>query len=357
MANERIISERVVSQRVIGNANPIARKFRNLKGSIGGLCIAPVLLILAFGLLFYSEKFERKSKIVESLSLEQATEAVDASGMHKVTGKANVTTPAKAPEVGNALYFNATYQEYKEVEKTEEETVTEIENGQEVEKTIERTKLVDEWTDTQSENGWAEFNVGGITIKPSGAQLEWNLTTEEYRYSTISNTYEELKAGTSITPVIGDKRLLVRYMPTDIDLLIVGEISQRSISGGDVFILSNKSDSQLISDMKTSETTMYWVLKFIVWLLLTIGIMSILGPILSVLDFIPIAGKAASCAASIFAAIISIGIVIAGSLIIKFWWLCLGLAAVGVVGLISLFLVIVLKKGGKKDMSDQEEKK
>lgn len=353
MANERIISERVVSQRVVGSANPIARKFRNLKGSIGGLCIAPVLLVLAFGILFYSEKFQRSSKIVEELELKQATEVVNESGMKKVTGKAAVTTPAKAPEVGNVLYYNAKYQEYKEVEKTETETVTEIENGQEIEKTIERVKLVEEWTDTDSSSGWAEFNVGGITIKPSGAKLEWSLARKEYRYVSKFGIYDELKAGDSVTPIIGDKRLLVNYMPSDTDILVVGELSQKIISGGEVFIISNKTDAELLSDLKTSETTMYWVLKFIVWLLLTIGIMSVLGPILSVLDFIPIAGKAASCVASMFAAVVAVGIVIAGSLIIKFWWLCLGLAAVGVVGLISLFLIVVLKKGSKKEEKAQ----
>jgi len=293
MSKERIISERVVSQRVVGSANPIARKFRNLKGSFGGLCIAPILMIIALGLLFYSEKFQRSSKVVESLSLEQATEAVNESGMHKVTGKASVTTPAKAPQVGNVLYFNANYQEYKEVEKTESETVTEIENGQEVEKTIERVKLVEEWTNTESQSDWAEFNIGGITIEPSGAKLEWNLSSKEYRYSSERAVYELLKTGTTLTPEIGDKRLMVNFMPTDIEFIVVGEISGKTISGGEVFIISDKTDAQLLSDLKTSETTMYWVLKFVVWLLLTFGILSVLSPILSILDFIPIAGKAA----------------------------------------------------------------
>ncbi|MDD3647908.1 MAG: hypothetical protein PHS44_05425 [Candidatus Dojkabacteria bacterium] len=177
---ERVISERVVSSKVIGSANPIAKKFRNLKGSFGGICIAPFLIVLAFGILFYSEKFKKNSEVVEALSLETATEVTADSGMHKMKGTPVVENAVKAPEIGDVLYYSYKEQTYEEVEKTEQETITTIENGQEVEKTIERVKIVEEWVNKESKSEWAGFKLGSYTVNPSGADLELKTQKKEY---------------------------------------------------------------------------------------------------------------------------------------------------------------------------------
>ncbi|MBU0976203.1 MAG: TMEM43 family protein [Patescibacteria group bacterium] len=416
---EKILSERVVSRKVIGSANPIAKKFRSFKGSFGGICIAPILIIIAFGILFYSEKFKKNSEVVEQLTLETATEVTADSGMHKIKGTPVVDTPIKAPEVGDVLYYSYKEQKYEEVEKTEEETITTIENGQEVEETIERVKLVDEWVDKESKSEWAGFKLGNYTISPNGADLELKLQKKEYMiegvaqkdYKSICESaggtwlaqYNECEgigkticgsndgeykmcespcrhnpvmenctdvcvevctivnpgeyvdiSGKNITPDIGDYRLVVEYLPLETEMLVIGEISGTTVSGGDTFIVSNKSDTELLSDLKGEETAMYWIMKGVVWLMLTFGFLMILGPILSLLDFIPVAGKAASCVASIIAAIVSAGIVIAGTLIIKYWFLCIALAVIGVVGLVVLLVVLMTRKKGDKV---EEEKK
>ncbi|MBN2016046.1 hypothetical protein JW766_04405 [Candidatus Dojkabacteria bacterium] len=347
---ERVISERVVSRRVVGSANPILKKFRNFKGSITGVCVAPILMIIALGLLFYSEKFERSSITVESLSLEKATEVTADSGMHKMQGKVEVTAPAEAPEMGDVLYYTYKKQQYEEVEETETETVTKVENGQEIEEQVERVKLVEKWVDKESESNWGEFKLGKYTIKPSGANLRLDLNKKEY--TEDFGMYEEVPAGRTVEPDIGDRRLVVEYLDLDTELLVVGEISGSTVSGGEVFIITTKGDSELLSDMKGEETAMYWIMKGGSWLLLTLGMLMILGPILSLLDFIPIAGQAANCAASIVAGIIAAVIVLMGTIIIKFWYVCIALAVLGVVGLVALLVFLVAKKGGK-----EEEKK
>jgi hypothetical protein len=162
----------------------------------------------------------------------------------------------------------------------------------------------------------------------------------------------------SSTPELGDYRIVVNYLALDTELLVIGEISGSTISGGETFIVSNKSDADLVGDLKTAETTMYWVMKGGAWLLLTFGLLMMIGPILSLLDFIPIAGQAANCVASIVAAIIAAGIVLAATLIIKFWYICIALAVLGVIGLVVLLVVLMAKKGDKKeDKPAKEEKK
>ncbi len=342
---ERVVSETIKSKRVIGSANPIARKFRSLKSSIGGVCIAPILIIIAFGLLFYSEKFKKSSKVVEELALEEASEVTADSGMHKITGEPKVekeATTSVVSDLGGVLYYTYKKEEYKEVEEVEKFQTTTVENGQDVEVEGERTKMVEKWTEIESQTEWGDFSLGNYVVKTNGANLKFDLEKNEY-WKEDTN-FQKLASGKSKTPQIGDQRIVIQYLPVDEKLLVVGEISGDTISKGEVFIISNKSDSELLSELKGEETIMYWALKGGSWLLLTIGFLSILGPVLSLLDFIPIAGQAANCAASVVGAILAAIIVLLGTLIIKFWYLCLVGLVVGVVGLI----VTVVKLAGKK---------
>ncbi len=350
---EKVISERVVSRKVVGKANPIARKFRNLKGSFGGVCIAPVIVIIALGLLYYGEKFQKQSKVVEELKLEDASEVKADSGMHKMRGKPTVVEAVEVLEIGEVLYYSYQRQQYQEVEETEHETVEYVEDGEDVEEEIERTKLVEKWVDMESKSEWSEFKLGEYNVNTSGADLKFNLAEKEYREE--NDEYFELSSSQSITPEVGDYRITVSYLPIDTQLLIVGEISSNTIKKGEMLIISDKTDSDLISSLKSSETALYWTIKGVAWILLTIGFLMILNPILSLADFIPIAGKAVSCVASIAAGIISLGIIVAITFIIKFWWVLLILTGVGVVVLIVI-LVMLMKKHKDKKEDKVEEK-
>lgn len=351
---ERIVSERVVSSRVIGSSNPILKRFGRLKGSIGGLCAAPVLVIIGFLVLFGGERLTKKSEVVEELSLEQAIEVTADSGTHKLAGVPTIEEAAKAPEFGNTLYYNYRLEEYREVEEVETETVTRVENGKEIEDTIERTKIVEKWVEEESRSEWATFKLGTYTIKPSGAKMEFDYMTKTYYEDYFEFT--ELDSGRTITPELGDRRIVIDYLAVDEDLIVVGDISGNTISGGDTFIISNKNDEELITELKSEENMIYWAMKVGAWFLFTIGIMSLLGPILSIIDFIPLVGKSASCAASIVAGLISLGIVLAGTIIIKYWLICLVLLVFGVFGLAALLAYLVASKsdGKKKEKEDKK---
>lgn len=354
---EKIISERVISRKVIGSANPIAKKFRNLKGSFGGICIAPFLLIIALGIIYYGETFKKHSRVVENLTLESAEEVSSgASGLHKISGKpkdvSELISPYVGDEIGKVLYYSYAVQEYQEVEETEYETVTRIENGQEIEEEVERVKLVEKWVDEETSSKWAEFKLGNFSIEPSSANKELKFQSKEY--------YEDFEGFIDVTskninPEIGDYRITLSYLQIDIELIVIGEISGSSISGGETFIISNKSDSELLSDLKSGETTTYWVMKAGSWFMLTMGFMMLLSPVLSLLDFIPIAGKAASCAASVVGAIFAFIIVVTATIIIKFWWAFLILAVLGIIGVIVLIVMLAAKKNDKKGTDSEED--
>lgn len=367
--NERIISERVVGKKVIGSANPIARKFRALKSSFGGVIMAPILVIIAIGLLWYGESFKKSSAVVESLNLETANEvSSDASGMHKISGVPSEVEDITVPNTDIAgdfeglLYYSFTLQAFEEVEETETKTETVVEEGKDVEVEKEVVKLVQKWVDKETKSDWASFKLGSITVVADSASKKVNTKSAEYSEKLVTEgdqfVYKYVsKDGVTTDPAIDDKRIQVRYLSDDQDMIVIGEISNGEITGGETFIVSNMSDSQLFENLKNTEMTIYWVLKFVVWVLLTIGIMSLLGPVLSLLDFIPIAGKAASCAASVVAGVISFLVVLFATLIIKFWWLFLILLVLGVVGLIILIVMLVMKSSGGDEDEKKEEKK
>lgn len=140
---EKIIDQKVVKREDKGSAGYLGKKYRGLKDALGAMCMAPVLIVIAVGLLFYSEGFHKSSEIIGQLELKQASEVVNMTGLYKAQGMVNVDSPALAPEVGGVLYYTYVVEEYREVEETEQETQIVVEDGREIEETVETTKLVE----------------------------------------------------------------------------------------------------------------------------------------------------------------------------------------------------------------------
>jgi hypothetical protein len=129
----------------------------------------------------------------------------------------------------------------------------------------------------------------------------------------------------------------------------VGEIDHNKVSGGDEFIIANKSAESLISSLKSDETFWYWFMKFIIWLLLMIGFTSIVGPIIALVDFIPLVGSAARTIAGLISAVLALVILVIATLVIKFWWLLLIMIVLGMAVLLVLLVYLWKKVGGKKE--------
>ena len=351
MPNERIISQRVVSQKVIGSANPIAKGIRNIKSSIGGICIGPVLVIVAIGMLFVSERLDKKSAVVKQLSLEPASEASGKTGMHKIEGSAVLTTEIIPPEITDkVLYYSYSKERYEQVEKVERETVTQNIGGDEVEQVVETTKLVDEWVSKESSEEWARFKLAEIEITPNNAKSIVDYQRAEYWFDNQTYSYKLLTSGTTRNPVIGDERKVITYISVDGTFIVIGEISNNKISGGDPFIVSNKSDADILSSLRTEENVTYLGFKIGSWLFLTLGLMLVIGPILALADFIPVAGKMANCLALIIASIVSAAIVLLITMLIKLWWLCLGLLIVGLIAAVVMIVMLLAKKSKKEEI-------
>ena len=350
--NEKIVEQKVVSRKDVGSANYFAKKYRGLKDAMGAMCMAPVLIIIAAVLLFYGEGFHKSSEVVGQLQLQTPEQVAGESGLVMISDKVNIIEPAEAPEVGEVLYYSFVEEEYQEVEETENEVKTVEENGRMIEETVETTKMVDKWVQKDKGDGvWADFSLGDIAIDPKGAKLVMDYKEKQYKLDEY-DMWEESKVS---SPQIGDVRMVVTYLDIDQNLVVVGELMNGKISGGDEFIISNRSADGLISSLKSEETFWYWFIKFIIWLLFTIGFTSILAPILALLDFIPLVGDAARNVAGFVAAVLSLLIVVVATILIKLWWLLLILIVLGAGGLMALLAWILISRKGKSE--DQGEKK
>ncbi|MFA4931149.1 MAG: TMEM43 family protein [Patescibacteria group bacterium] len=345
---EEIIEKKVVKSVDKGSSNYLAKKYRGVKSAVGAACTAPILIIIAVVLLFYSEGFNKSSELVGQLSLRTPSEVAGQSGIVKVGDKVTVVSPVVAPEVGEVLYYSSAEQEYQQVEEKEYDTETVDREGREVEETVETTKLVDKWVDTRTTDPvWGEFTLGEIKIDPAAATLKMDYSRAEY-WTDEFGDWVKLAQGETRTPELGDERLVVTYLDTEQNLIVVGELNNDKISGGSQYIITNKSDSDLMKTLKTEENFWYWFLKVIIWLLLVIGLTSIIGPLLALLDFIPLVGDAARNVAGLIAAVIAFLMVLIGSLLIKFWWLFLILLVLIVGGMIAVVLYILNKKKDDK---------
>ena len=305
----RVISERVVSEKVLGSSSGMARFGRKVKGQIagrlGGIGIGLLLILISFFVVWYSVKFDKSAALVASLPLLSVEQAADSTGLIKVSGQIT-SAPIKTPkEDKEAIYYHFTREELEMVTRTETEKQVITRDGQDIEQTIEREVEKPEWVSKIDEERWAEIVLGEkITVSPEKAKKMLDLRNV---YSLQEETVREK---------------IEALLPTE-QLLVVGDIANGRINGGDPFIITNKSNQDLISFLESSEKSTWWILKLATLLLFGFGLYLLLGPFLLVLDAIPVLGKIGKGGLLIVCLIIGLIFTVLSSLIIAFWYIIL----------------------------------
>lgn len=358
--------KKLVSTKVIGSANPIARKMRDIKSAIAGILGGIIAIIIGFVLIVASvTSVKENSKTVANLPLQAPSEAVD--GMVKIKSKPSVdkTLEVEWSKCGNEkcnfkefeseekldgmMYYSASWERLEVVKETRTETETKVVNGKDVEETYEVTEYNEEWVEKNSDTKWADFLLGGIKINMSKKKPKLVLNYEE---KIIDNVYidglnEVQTYDQEISSEVGDTRLVITYLKPNKELTVVGELKDKKIEGGDSFIITDQADEELFETLKTEEATTRIVLRFISWLLLTIGFAGLLAPIMEFIEMIPIFGKMAKFVAGVIGAIIAALIVLLGVIIVKFWYIFLILFILLLMGSIGVVAMALMKKKNK----------
>lgn len=278
------LDERIVSEKVLGSSNPVARFGRNVSRSISGIFFGIMLIIAAFGVLWWGSGQKNYSQDVAALPL-QAMVAADQSGMAKIQAVPALSNSVTAPVMKQAVvYYEYKKQEFKKVKEMRTETRTVQRDGKDVQQQVEKEAYVDKWFDVASDKNWAQFSVGGASVNPTSASLSYLDLQTLYDKETPVSTNTQLD-------VVQKTREVVKAFPIGPPLLVVGAVAGDTIASGEPFIISSLSSDGLTLAMQKSESTRGWIIKVLAWLLMTCGAVLLFGPIATLLNILPGLGK------------------------------------------------------------------
>jgi len=319
---------------VVGNAQKI----------IKGIGVGIVAILVSFLLIWNSVNVRETSAEVENLSLQSVSEAQEERGLGKVFGELSTedplcieilrceqticTDPEIAFEAENLIYIDVEYQRFEVVRDVEESE----ESGDRVSETV---TYENEWVTYDEETNWADVTIDGVNLNIDDARTIIERQSETVEDIVIEGlpalqTYD--RTPESDEPAFGTTRAVVTYITQDDrEYTVVGEMRSDGLSSGDPFIVTDNSDSELVSQLGGEESTTRWVLRFISFLLMTFGFTSMLSPILVFTDMIPVAGKAARSLATLVSAILAGVIVLLTTFLLNFWWLILLVVVLGIV--------------------------
>lgn len=333
-----------------------------------------VLLLVSFLAIVYSVNGIREdSQIVNNLELISATTVdSDNRGLVKAYGKLttnqdtlNITIP-KVECINNdcdfavsidelkfddLLYYSISYQRYEVVREVKE-------TGTNTDSVSEEVTYSYEWVEKDSKERWAEqIMIGDFSLEPEDSRLMIDFSEEEILDVVISGVEElETYGRTNLPEEIGNTRVILKYIPLDeTEYIIVGEQKGNSIDGGSIFILTDRSDAELVDSLRSGESFIRWTARFFAWVLLTFALTMMLSPILTFTDFIPVAGKLARRIATIISAVISFIIILATVFVLNYWFICFAGIILIVLLIIALLFVQIKNKQENKVQETQIE--
>jgi hypothetical protein len=152
-------------------------------------------------------------------------------------------------------------------------------------------------------------------------------------------------------PLVGTTQLILNSIPVlnDKQVIVVGKLEGGTIKTGDPFIITTNNDTKLISDLQTEESFQRVAFLIFSWVALFVGLGLLIAPILELVNWIPLFGKAAKLVAGIISFVVATLMVLGSYVLMRFWYLFVILF----VGLIVLAIVLIRKSSASKKPATQ----
>lgn len=282
-----------------------------LFGALFGLLLIPA----GFYLAYYGEaRLVNHGKVFEAVAM-MTPEAALAAGTSpvKLRGKPEAEFDTVERYEGRVVHYRLTVEEY------ERETDSDGEVSY-------------EWNTKETKTRFVPFKLGGIQVQPDRAKI---LGAERVfqGIKPVDNPrldYDPQWAA-SHSDKVGDRRLTVEVIPADRELIVFGDLSGSTISGGNTFVISALDEATTTQRLKTEFTVFYWLIKVGSVLMIAIGFMLLFSPLLNLLGWIPVVG--AGLKAAIFGVGLVLGIigVLMLTALVKYFWVVVILLAVVIV--------------------------
>jgi hypothetical protein len=325
----------------VGSTIAVSQIPKIIRGIVAGV----IMIVIAFMATFASVTgVAENSKDVAALSLVAAGEvSATTRGVIKAYGKLRTEMPlsiklskcadsacASASFLdtytqGDLLYYKVSYERFQVVETEERKT----ENGE----TVVTKGYKEDWVALDSEEMWATgIKFGQLEVKPAKSSVRIDsvseTTTDLFRKELpVLNNY-----GRAVSAEVGKLRATISYIPQDErEYIVVGEVRSGVIDSGEVFIVTDDSERELVGSLAAQESSSRWLLRIVAFVMLTLGLTSILSPVLAFTDLIPVVGSAARGLAGLVSAAIAVIIIFLTTIIIQFWWVLFIILVIGLI--------------------------
>jgi hypothetical protein len=133
-------------------------------------------------------------------------------------------------------------------------------------------------------------------------------------------------------PKVGDKRVKYSGYPSDIQYTFSGELKGKVIATHLVdnkpLILASPGDAnQLMGDLKSEDRLYWWLFLIIGFVLMSVGLNGMVGPITTLLDFIPYVGEFGASAIRFVLTLVAAVLSVVFYLLVYYWWIVLIIVA------------------------------
>jgi hypothetical protein len=335
--------------------------------SIKGIFVGIICFIAAFPVLYCGATRVQWQKVFKDAAPIEQAKAGQAA---YVTGTAMADRIGDPPNiaVGNYLSISKTPEVYAWVQHEKSESKTEREGISRTKKTTTTTtySYALEWTGSPKEistfktDKWQTFcstnNLKPDIQNPTLGENEKpetiysaNLKVKDIAIDVKSVSFlagsQDLGAkyvkGAAGAPKLGDKRIQYSAYPSGVEYTFAGKAAEKSIvpmpAKNDTKLAGSTGNFDKLMEGLKSEDKMMGILFFFGgFILMAIGLNGMMGPVTTLLDFIPFIGEMGAGAIRVVMTIIALVIATLFYWLIKLWWLWLILIVVAVVAFIII---------------------
>lgn len=353
----------------------------NIAKSIIGVLIGIVMFIVSFIVLWNSEgrvnlgKVAEKAIVVDSKTIKTSAEGklVSLTGAIETTG---LIGDPKFLKPGKYIMLDRIVEMYAWVEEVETETKKKTGGGTE-EKTTYRYEKA--WTSDPQESsefkipedhenpplsvpsktfyapeakiGIYSFDHKAATLPgPGNVELTKKIAIAHWDAVLIGSEYIFKGRGSYENPMIGDLRISFKAVNAGIKATLFGKMEGKEIVAyyhkGKTRLyraLTGTKDEAVIQ-LKTEHKVMGWILRIVGFLLMWIGLSSILGPISAILDVLPFLGRVGRGLIGVITFIIALVLSIITILISMIFHNTIALILLVIIAIVVVYLLIGRKK-------------
>jgi hypothetical protein len=352
-----------MSETTVTSEGPLSQ----IGSSIKGIFIGIICFIAAFPVLYCGATRVQWQKVFKNaVPIEQAK----AGQAAYVTGIATADKIGDPPNIaiGNYLTISKTPEVYAWAEKVESESKTEREGISRTKKTT-TTKTYSyklEWTGSPKEisafnqekwQTWCRNNNQNPNVQ-NPVLGEGDKATTIYSanlkvkdividvksvdfYASSQDLGAKYIKGVAGAPKLGDKRIQYSACPSGVEYTFAGKADGKSIvplpEGKDTKLAGSTGNfDKLLTEFKSEDKWKGILFFFGGFILMAIGLNGMVGPITTLLDFIPFIGEMGAGAIRVVMTIVALVIATLFYWLIKLWWLWLILIVVAVVAFIVI---------------------